>query len=54
MLGQARALSRLDRSPEAEDLLARLAQTLSDQPSVETDVAMARGDIAWKCEAGKR
>lgn len=52
VLGEARALGKLDRAPEAEERLARLAGTLKDQPSVETDVAMARGDLAWR--AGKR
>ncbi|MBX5482525.1 MAG: hypothetical protein IRZ16_11915 [Myxococcaceae bacterium] len=51
VLGEARALTRLDRMPEAEEVLAHLASKLSDQPSVATDVEMARGDIAWR--AGK-
>lgn len=47
-MGVARSLSRLDRTSEAVELLARLAATLSDKPAAEADVAMLRGDLAWK------
>ena len=50
-LGEAVALAKLDRSADADDVLARLAASLQDKPSLEADVAMARGDIAWR--AGK-
>lgn len=46
-LGQARALARMGREPEADELLARYGETLTDKPSVEAEVAMARGDVAW-------
>jgi tetratricopeptide (TPR) repeat protein len=50
-LGEATALAKLDRASEADEVLARLAATLQDKPSLEADVAMSRGDIAWR--AGK-
>ncbi|HYX91869.1 MAG TPA: hypothetical protein VE782_09920 [Myxococcaceae bacterium] len=50
-LGEATALAKLDRPAEADEVLARLASTLQDKAVIQVDVAMARGDIAWR--AGK-
>jgi tetratricopeptide (TPR) repeat protein len=53
-LGEASALAKLDRPAEADAVLARLAATLQDKPALEADVAMARGDIAWRAGSVER
>jgi tetratricopeptide (TPR) repeat protein len=45
-LGQAYALSRADRSGEAAELLRKLADGIKEQPSAQSEVAMARADLA--------
>jgi predicted negative regulator of RcsB-dependent stress response len=48
LLGEARALARVGREEEADALLARLSNLLADRPAVEAEVAMLRGDLAWR------
>lgn len=47
-LGEAEALKRLERIPEADQVLKALARKVADTPSVAAQVALVRAELLWR------
>jgi tetratricopeptide (TPR) repeat protein len=50
VIGRALALDQLDRSAEAAQLLATLAEKVKEQPALEAEVAMDQAELALRLE----
>lgn len=50
VIGQAAALDQLDRTAEAAQVLAALAERSKEQPALEAEVAMDQADMALRLE----
>lgn len=52
-IGEAEALKRLDRLPEADAVLQALATQVADTPALAAQVALVRADLLWRKEPAR-